>query len=170
VGFASAIRGSASAADAGSSLAVDAGSFGGLDALAQRAASSGFRSELLLRQRGAGDLALAADRTLVGGVVNVVADQGSIQIAGNIDTRGAASSRVTLSARDRVDLLGAIHAASQNGGEVELRAQTGGLSLGESATIDVSGRDGTAAGQVRYRVSSPVLSDAAAIAFLGGVT
>jgi hypothetical protein len=162
------IRGGDDPNGMGSAIDVDAAAVAGLDALATQARSNGFTAEFVLRERGPGDLQLAAGNTLAASDVQITADQGSIWINGTIDTRNDPHSRVVLSARDTVGLTGAIEAGSDNGGDVELRAQNGVL-LDPLAVVDVGGPNGTALGSFRARVSLTALASPASVTLLGAI-
>lgn len=158
ISLAGGMNGRARASSDSGRFSADALGLGNLSVLNSALNGGGFFSELDLRQRGAGDLIVAAGDTVRAHEVSLTADQGSVLVNGVIDARGASGGDVTISAQDTVSLSGSIlanaTAATGDGGDVALRAVTGAALAGGSL-IDVSaGADSDeAGGKVDLRVA-----------------
>ena len=138
----------------GASVSIDAQGFGDFGALGQTLTAGGFTGGWTLRQRGQGDLVLAAGRTITANEVSLEADQGGITVNGLIDAAGAQGGSVILAAADNLILNGAIDAhatlAGRRGGTVQLETAQGEMLLDSGSSINVSGggagADGAGAG------------------------
>jgi filamentous hemagglutinin family protein len=145
------LDGAATTAAASGTARIDAAQLGDLSTLNATLNAGGFEAERSLRQRGSGDLLLAAGSTLRSLEVALTADQGSVVIDGTIDASGADGGRVVLSADTDVNVGGVIRAVATTdtgaGGDVALRARNGGIRLASAASVDVSaGADAAEAG------------------------
>jgi hypothetical protein len=166
----------------GASVSIDAQSFGDFGTLDQLLNSGGFAGGWTLRQRGSGDLVLAAGSTITANNVSLEADQGGITVNGLIDAAGARGGSVTLAAADNLIVNGTIDAhatlAGQSGGTVQLETTQGELLLNSGSSIHVGGggpgADGTGAGgTVLLRVPSAtvtaVLNGGSGVALNGSI-
>ncbi len=148
-------KGQGGTAATGAALALDVTSVD-LAAVLALNAQSGFNGELAVRQRGMGDLTLAAGTTLRATSVALEADQGGIDIAGTIDARSATGGSVQIAASGDIHLEGSILADATGyatrGGQVTLETATGGLYLASGSLISVAGQGDTATGSVWLRL------------------
>jgi filamentous hemagglutinin family protein len=155
---------------AGASFSVDAQQLGNFSALMQTVAAGGFTGSQSVRQRGAGDLVIAAGsaNTITAQTVSLEADQGNIIVDGLINASGASGGAVTLAAANNVVLNGAIDAhatgTGNSGGTVQLETSDGQMLLTAGSSINVSGGPaGTngagAGGTVLLRVPSATVED-----------
>lgn len=168
------LRGLAGSADIGASLSLDAASLN-TTLLAAAIASGHFAAELDLRQR-AGDLSLAAGTTLTAQSVALSADQGSLQVAGTLDARGADGGRIRLSAAQDLQLapgsqlLAGATAADGQGGRVALSTLDGRITLAAGSQVAVAAgtadRPGLSGGRLELR--APQLGNEVAIDPLNG--
>ncbi len=148
-------KGQGGAQASGSALNLDAQSvdFGTVLALNNQ---DGFTGAVSIRQRGLGDLALAADQTLTASAVTLEADQGGVDIAGTVDARTATGGVVAIAASGDIHVEGSILADStayaERGGQVALDTTTGGIYLAPTSTISVGGKGGTATGTLALRL------------------
>jgi filamentous hemagglutinin family protein len=130
-------------AGVGGSFGIDAQSFGNFAALERLLTAGGFTGGWDVHQRGAGDLTLASGSLITAHEVSLDADRGNIVIDGRIDASGAQGGSVTLAASNDVTVNGTIDAsagaAGQRGGAVSLETTGGGVLLGASSIIDVTG-------------------------------
>jgi filamentous hemagglutinin family protein len=81
------LKGGAAPGQLQGNFSLDAGSITDFDALSAALGSGGFHGAVAARARG-GDLDLGSGRTLQASSVTLSADQGSIRVAGTIDTSG----------------------------------------------------------------------------------
>ena len=127
----------------GASISIDAQGFGDFGALSSLLKSGGFSGGWTLRQRGPGDLTLAAGSAITANSVSLEADQGDITVNGVIDAAGTQGGSVTLAAADNLTVNGTIDAratlAGGNGGTVQLETSEGELLLNAGSSINVSG-------------------------------
>jgi filamentous hemagglutinin len=134
---------------------LDAQSFGDFATLNRNVLQGGFTEAIHVRQRGAGDLVVAAGEESVVRAhdVSLVADQGGISVRGAIDARGSRGGQVQLAARDNVTIDGSIRAdasaAGEHGGTIQLSSDTLGVLVNGTATISAAGAEG---GELRVRV------------------
>ncbi|MDG0863338.1 filamentous hemagglutinin N-terminal domain-containing protein, partial [Pelomonas aquatica] len=151
------LRGTAAAGARSASLALDSAAATDLGLLAAQLKAGGahnnFGNSLYIRNRQ-GDQQVSADTTLAAQQITLVSDQGSLQVAGILDTRAGAAGRLTLAAGGDLTLLpGAQLRASADaeghGGSAELSSTSGLLSLLPTSVIDLGrGPAGNAAGGV----------------------
>jgi filamentous hemagglutinin len=166
----------------GASVSVDAQGFGDFGALGQVLSSGGFTGGWMLRQRGPGDLVLAAASTIVASDVLLEADQGGITVNGLIDAAGTQGGSVTLAAANNLIVNGAIDAhgtlAGQRGGTVQLETAQGEMLLNGGSSINVSGggpgADGAGAGgtvllRVPAATVTAVLNGGSGVAVKGSI-
>lgn len=133
------------------SVTLDVGSLANFKELNKALYDGGFRNEYSARARN-GDVSIAAGDTVVARDFALVADNGSIDVAGTIDASGPeGGGRIALTAKDDLNLragsvldargtstaTGSADAYS-HGGEVEVTAIDGTLDFAEGASIDVS--------------------------------
>lgn len=158
VSLAGGVNGRAEASSDSGRFSADAWDLGNFSVLNSTLNSGGFLSELDLRQRGVGDLIVAASDTVRAHEVSLTADRGGVSVNGVIDARGASGGDVTLSAQNTVDVSGSILAsatsATGDGGHVALRAVTGATLAGGSLIDVSSGADADeVGGKVDIRVA-----------------
>jgi filamentous hemagglutinin len=164
------------------SVSIDAQGFGDFGVLDQLLNSGGFAGEWTLRQRGPGDLVLAAGSTITANSVSLEADQGGITVNGLIDAAGAQGGSVTLVAANDLIVNGAIDAhatlAGQRGGTVQLETAQGAMLLNNGSSINVSGggpgADGAGAGgtvllRVPAATVTAVLNGGSGVALKGSI-
>ncbi|MGZ8243983.1 filamentous haemagglutinin family protein [Methylomagnum sp.] len=148
------------------SFALDAASFdtGGLSALNGKLAAAGFAESLALRQRS-GDVSLPAGETVRAHRVQLSADSGAVNVAGNIDAAGTQGGEVAIQGSKGITLgAGAAidaHATGngERGGKVSLdtvdsaltASGSGRLDLSAASSINVSGGAGGQGGSVHLR-------------------
>ena len=146
-------QGGASASGAALTLDVATADLGAVQSLNNQ---SGFNGGLAVRQRGAGDLTLAAGNTLTASSITLEADQGAIDIAGTLDARSALGGIVQVAASGDVHVEGSILADATGyatrGGQVTLETSTGGLYLAAGSTVSVGGQGGTSTGSIWLRL------------------
>lgn len=150
----------ANAVDSGRVL-IDAQTLGNLSELNIALNSGGVFAEREFRQRGTGDLVVAAGagNTVRAERVLLTADQGGVIVNGVIDARGERGGSVVLAARDAITVDGSVLASAESetgeGGKVAMRAATGGVVLGSGSLIDVSAGEEAngSGGDVDIRVS-----------------
>ncbi len=151
----------------GASVSIDAQGFGDFSTLGQSLTAGGFTGGWTLRQRGQGDLVLAAGSTITANEVSLEADQGGITVNGLIDAAGAQGGSVILAAADNLILNGTIDAhatlAGQRGGTVQLETAQGEMLLDSGSSINVAGGGAGAGGTVLLRVPAATVT-----AVLGG--
>jgi hypothetical protein len=141
----------------GAQIAIEALQLPDLEHLNEQLNSSGFTAARWFRQRGAGDLTLAAGAagTIRAADVRIDADGGALTVSGDIDASGTSGGRVALTARDRVTVAGSVSAAAtganEQGGSIALSSEQSGVWLNDAAVLDVSGGAGGAGGTVRVR-------------------
>jgi hypothetical protein len=127
----------------GASANIDAQAFGAFGALDQLLSSGGFAGAWTVRERGPGDLVLAAGSTITANNVSLEADQGGITVNGLIDAVGTQGGSVNLAAANNLIVNGTIDAhstlAGQSGGTVQLETTQGGVLLNGGSSINVSG-------------------------------
>lgn len=120
--------------------------------------AGGFLGARSFRQRGEGDLVLAAgaENTLRAERVALVADGGGIIVNGAIDARSDGGGSVLLAARDDVTVTGRIDAsaldASGRGGRIDLQTTSGGVILRRPAVIDVRAGEAGDGGLIALRL------------------
>lgn len=147
---------------AGGQFLLDVGnaaSVGNLGALGSSLQAAGFTEELNLRTR-TGDWRLDAGDSLEARLVGMTADQGGIQLNGQLLARGA-DAEVRLAAADQLRLGGAARIEARGtaaqGGKVLLSAVDGdrdgqsGVTLESGALVDVRDGQGRSNGEVRLR-------------------
>ena len=136
------IHGAGASGQTGGSLTVEAQSldFASLVALD---GTAGFSGAFDVHERGIGDLALGAGTSLHATDVELTADQGKIQVDGNIDASTDLGGMITLAARDDIVLNGSLDAGSatrvDRGGTVKLYTSRGGIYVDSGSSIDVGG-------------------------------
>jgi len=133
------------------SFALDArmlaGSFSTLNAALNTA---GFNDGRQFRLR-TGDVAIAADDTVMAHDLRIAADAGRIDVLGRIDASGSQAGQVALYAHDDVSLHGTsridAHATGtdEKGGSVTLASSAGRLDLQAGAEINVAGTNAAGA-------------------------
>jgi filamentous hemagglutinin len=165
-----ALRGEGSAG-AGATFSVDAQNFGDFNALNRALNAGGFSGGRAFRQRGAGDIVVAAGaaNAVSAHTVSLEADQGGIEVDGLVDASGASGGSVLLAAAGNVTLNGTIdaHATAdgQRGGLVQLETTGGSLLLNPGSIINVSGGAADASvaagagGSVLLRVPQATVAD-----------
>jgi filamentous hemagglutinin family protein len=158
------LAGTARAAADSGRFEADAQNIENFAALNTTLNAGGFIAEREFRQR-AGDLTVAGGDSIRAQNVSLTADQGNVNVNGEIDARGTDGGDVVLSARDAIEVNGRILASAESadgdGGDVALRAETG-LVLSSTALIDVSAgaAAGTTGGDVDMRVGRGALAPA----------
>ena len=132
------------------SLQLDVKNLGDFSLLNKQIAAAGFTQNLTLEQQGAGDLSIAASDIVKAQHINLVVDQGAVNIAGTLDASGNKAGNVSIYGRNGITLAGKgqivanTTLASAAGGSVALdtvhRDDTGsGLLNLSGGLIDVSG-------------------------------
>ena len=132
------------------SLQLDVKNLGDFSLLNKQIAAAGFTQNLTLEQQGAGDLSIAASDIVKAQHINLVVDQGAVNIAGTLDASGNKAGNVSIYGRNGITLAGKgqivanTTLASAAGGSVTLdtvhRDDTGsGLLNLSGGSIDVSG-------------------------------
>lgn len=143
VRFDGALIGTTGEAAIGASLGIDAGHELRLTQLDQKI-GEGFSDQIHLRQRE-GDMTIAPAVTLRSRDIEVEVDGGRLTVAGTLDASGREAGRISLSARDDLDigrgsrLLASTDAAGANGGRVALNSSQGEIRLMPASRIDVHG-------------------------------
>jgi filamentous hemagglutinin len=126
---------------AGLNSALNAGGFGGLRSF---------------RQRGAGDVTLAAAGQVKAATVMISDDGGSVDVLGSIDASGAAGGSVSLTAQNAIEIAGSVNASAsgsgQSGGIVRLTSTSGVVQIENGASIDVAGGPGAIGGTLALTV------------------
>jgi hypothetical protein len=146
----------------GGRFILDAGnttSVGSLGALGARLNSSGFTDQISLRGRS-GDWSLNNDERLEARNIALTADQGAIQLGGQILAQGK-DAQVRLNAADALRFTSAsrltVQGTSTQGGLLVASAVDtdgdgqGGITLENGAQLDVTNAVGGATGEVRFR-------------------
>jgi len=158
----------------GGSFSLDArnapyASFSGLNGFLQNA---GFEGDISIRQRQ-GDLTVAADDHVNADNIKLTADNGLLNIFGNLDVSGDQAGSIQLAAGDKVQIhsgshLNAVSQGSENkGGNVLLTSIDAdgdgqqGVSIAGGAVIDVSGTGAGHGGSVEVIVNRLSNNDAA---------
>ncbi len=148
-------KGQGGASATGASLSVDASALD-FNTILGLNAQDGFTGDLAVRQRGVGDVSVAAGTTVTATSVSLEADQGAIDIAGTIDARTATGGAVALAASGDIHVEGSILADATGfatrGGHVELDTAGGGIYLASGSTVSVGGQGGTNTGTVWLRL------------------
>ncbi len=160
------LDGSAAEGGLAGSFSADAQQLPELNTMQALLVAGGFGGDLALRQRGAGSLSLAADRTLQARSIALTADSGSIEVAGTLRASAADGGRIQLIARDGIAVDGQLDAraadASQRNGRIDLQASEGGIRIGSGArvaTLATEAASGSAAdGQINLRVRREALA------------
>lgn len=169
----------------GGSIELDAGRALDLDALAARLSAGGIDQRVAVRTRS-GELYLGADSTLRARQVSLIADgdsDGAVRIDGRIDASGASGGQIELWARREVAIEGQLLArgsdAKRRGGEIRLgvggqgsgelhashgyqlvdATDSGLISLGAGALLDVSGGSAGGLSGGRIDLRAPLLRD-----------
>jgi len=149
VDLAGTVHGAGAGGAPGASLTVDAQSLD-FAQLLSAGQSGGFTGAWDVRLRGAGDLAVASGQQLRATGVRLTADQGSINVAGLIDTSSANGGSITLAAGQNVEVSGTLTATAleraDRGGSVTLETTNGGVFLDTGSTLNVGGGAGAGAG------------------------
>ena len=139
----------ASSGNQSGSASLDAANLANFSGLDQALHAGGFAQSLYLRGRS-GDINVANGDTVAAHNVQLVADSGSVNVAGLIDASGqAGGGKVELDAGKDIQLTGGVLAngtgsstgvddAYSNGGNVGLYARNGQLEFDPGALIDVS--------------------------------
>ena len=129
--------------DAGGRFRVDGNSIANSGSLIDAAIAGGFTSEVSLRQRGVGDLAVSAGQTVVASEFRLQADQGSVRVDGDIRLSGSTGRRLDLAARDDVVLNGDVRVdsigADDFGTVIALTSTSSGLLTGANSVIEAVG-------------------------------
>jgi len=130
----------------------------GFSALNAILSSEGFNDSLVIRSRTDTSLTIAATDTVTARQFTLTADQGSIDVKGNIQTSDPnGDSSVELYAGKDLTLESAIYAtgsqSSAHGGEVLLSSTSGTIYFQQDASIDVSGGGSGQGGSVYLRAS-----------------
>jgi filamentous hemagglutinin len=167
----------------GASISIDAQGFGDFGTLGSLLESGGFSGGWVLRQRGPGDLILAAGSAITANNISLETDQGGITVNGAIDAAGAQGGSVTLAASGNLTVNGTIDAqatlAGGNGGIVQLETSQGELLLNAGSSINVSGgglgADGTGTGgtvllRAPAATVTALLSGGSGVALQGSIT
>ncbi len=133
---------------------ISSGGKTGLSGLLYMFASGGFNDSLDVRSRTDSSLTVAEIETVVARQFTLTADQGSIDVKGNIVTSDPnGDSFIELYAGKDLTLESAISAtgsqSSAHGGEIVLSTTGGVINFENGATLDVSG--GTSGGNVYFR-------------------
>ncbi|MEH6420003.1 filamentous haemagglutinin family protein [Pseudomonas sp. CGJS7] len=169
----------------GGSVELDAGRALDLDALAQRLNAGGIDQRVAVRTRG-GELHLSEGNTLRARQVSLIADgerDGAVRIDGRIDASGVSGGQIELWARRELSVDGQLLArgsdSKRRGGDISLgvgaqgngrlhdthgyqlvdRADSGALSIGAKALLDVSGGSAGGLSGGRIDLRAPLLSD-----------
>ncbi len=133
----------------GGSFALDIAALPDFAGLSQTLNAAGFTASRQFRIR-AGNVVI--DGTTTVSDFSLVADQGSVTLAGTIDARSEYGGRISVSAGNGLTMLGSTllragATGTYGGGRVTLEASGGQLDV-QGGTIDVAGADG---GKVRFR-------------------
>ncbi|MEO1201211.1 MAG: filamentous hemagglutinin family protein [Pseudomonadota bacterium] len=120
---------------AGGRFSVDASSFGDLATALERASEGQFTGALLIRQRGAGDVALGNGTDLTAELIVLEADAGDVIVDGSLITVGD-SGRISLAARDDITVNGDV-TATGDGSRVTLSSLGGRIETASGSTIDL---------------------------------
>lgn len=152
------ILGSSAEPSRGAEFMLDARQFASLGAIGTLLADGSFSGARDIRLRGPGDLRLAAGERIRAQRVSLVADQGSVSVAGEIDARGPDGGSVRLYALGDVLVSGTIRAQAESsagsGGRIELGSTAGGVDLRTAATLSVArgSSEDARGGEVQIRV------------------
>ncbi len=158
------LRGSARAGFRGGTFALDADQFGTLDSWSAALNTGGFFASREFRQRGAGDLLIGGDMTnaVRASEVSLTADRGGIQVTGTVDASGARAGRVSLAARDAIEVTGRILARAgadgAPGGRIEMLSSTGAVRVQTGSVLDATGGAAGRGGSVWVRAPRAVVS------------
>ena len=136
------IRGtlSASATDGtGGELLADAERFSALPTLFRIARNGGFTGALAVRQRGAGELIVAAGDRLSASTIRLENDGGAISIDGRLGTLTGTPGRIEVFAQDDIDVTGTVTLAA--GGEARFESRQGAFRGAAGSTLDLGGGD-----------------------------
>jgi filamentous hemagglutinin len=137
------IHAAAASGALGAAVSLDVQSLEDFSTLNQALESAGFARERSLRVRS-GDILVAAGDSVRAGTVSLTADAGSIEVAGHIDASGAKAGSIALNAGDQIavqngaTLTARATEAGNRGGEIALRASTGGVLVEQGAKLDVT--------------------------------
>ncbi|HEY4078732.1 MAG TPA: filamentous hemagglutinin family protein [Rhizomicrobium sp.] len=142
------LNGTSGAGGAGGGFSLD--SLGAIDlaALNARIAADGFTRSFAVHTH-TGDLILATDQTLKSGAVTLVADSGTVDISGSIDTSGINGGDVSLYGRTGVTLQSSAHIDASAAGyaaDDTRQAKGGNVVIGTDFTSSVSNQDGSISG------------------------
>jgi filamentous hemagglutinin family protein len=169
------LAGAAGEGYASGQIAVDAAGLSGLGALNRSIDAGGFRERREFRAR-TGDLALASGEWIAARQVSIVADAGSIDVAGAIDaSHERGGGRVALAAASGVQIRDGASIVARgsatgagpadpysDGGQVEILARGGSIAFAPGAAIDVSAGAKGAGGMVTFiapRTGATVATD-----------
>jgi len=147
----------------GGAVSVDAAKLPNLAQLNARLNNSGFTSARSFRQRGVGDLVIAADpaSAINAHDVKIAADGGALTVLGDINASGKTGGSILLTARDQVTLAGTIDAsakdAGEEGGTVRFASDREGVTLTDTARVNVAGGTDGKGGTVHVRVPRDAL-------------
>ncbi len=119
------------------SLQLDVKNLGDFSVLNKQIAAAGFTQNLTLEQRGAGDLSIAAADIVKAQKINLLVDQGAVNIAGTLDASGNKAGNVSIYGRNGITLAG--------NGQIVANTTLAGAA-GGSVTLDTVHRDDTGSG------------------------
>lgn len=140
----------------GARARVDTGTLASFSDLNTALNSGGFSGERNVRVRS-GNVQVAAADTVSAKQVRIVADDGSLTVAGAVNASGAEAGRIALYASGNVILEGTgslsatASGAVQDGGIVEVGTQTGSLEFKAGSAVNVAGVAGGRGGSVLLR-------------------
>ncbi|MHB1145920.1 MAG: filamentous hemagglutinin family protein [Thiobacillus sp.] len=153
----------------GARARIDTGTLASFSALNDALDSGGFGGERTVRVRS-GDVVVAAGDVVKAHDVSVTADGGRIDVAGTLDASGDAAGRISVFARDDVnvldtaELLAVSSGSGADGGDIEIGTRDGALNLAAGSDIDVSAGAGGQGGMVLLR--APRVGSDVAVAVL----
>ncbi len=122
--FAGTLSGNGGDAESAGLFRAVAGGFDNLAALLDVIAAGGFQNTVALRQTGPGDLLIGDGTSLVAGTIALVADQGAVDIRGQVAVPSETAGSIEVFARDAVRI--------DAGGRVEV-GEGGHVSIGVAA-------------------------------------
>lgn len=140
----------------GARVEVDTGTLDSFSALNAALNQGGFDFERQLRVRQ-GDVSVAETDVVKATTIGMSVDNGSLNVAGQLDASGEDNGRIALFANNDVNILdgarlnAASTGAGASGGRIEMGTQEGSLNLAAGSALDVSGGNGGEGGKVLLR-------------------
>lgn len=145
----------------GAHAEIDAGSLGSFSALNTALNSGGFDGARILRVRS-GNVSVAETEMVKARNIAIAVDDGSLDVAGELDASGEDAGRIELHAKNDVTLAATASLsaraseANEVGGDIVIGTRDGTLDLAAGSSVDVSGGPDGAGGTLLLRAPRTV--------------